>query len=551
MADDEMGRLAMLASALAGRTVTVAALPAGEPAWTDGRTVYLDATAEPRERLEALAVQASLLAGGGLAPDIVRRLAHRRTLTRRYLAIEGRRALLANAWLPPGALGALPAGTCTAATPAESLAAAAGRSPIADPPAAFGVIRPAALLAAGRAGGQAGDAAHVPRRRSGAELPGPDEDSAEDHATSDPFSSPVGGAGALGALLARLTSATRRLSGGGPPGADAPTHARRSATRGAGAVVSTAAAVGADDARPGASGARYPEWDCHRGHYRQAWCTVIEIEAPRTESAPAAPDTRALRTSLARLGLGFTHRRRQPQGDDIDVDAAVAMRVETAAGSTPDEAVYVANLRRRHDLSVLILLDVSGSAAEAGTAGRTVHEQQREAAAALAGALHELGNRVAVFAYSSQGRSAVHLTPIKRFDDRLDAAATARLHGVRPGAYSRLGAAIRHGTAILRERSGTPRRLLVVLSDGLAYDHGYERAYGAADARKALAEAGNEGIGCLCLTIGAATDAEALRQVFGAAAHATIDRPDRLRGLAGPLLRLALDRADIRRRRPA
>ena len=31
--------------------------------------------------------------------------------------------------------------------------------------------------------------------------------------------------------------------------------------------------------------------------------------------------------------------------------------------------------------------------------------------------------------------------------------------------------------------------LLVVLSDGLAYDHGYERAYGAADARRALSEA--------------------------------------------------------------
>ncbi|EUA25907.1 von Willebrand factor type A domain protein [Mycobacterium intracellulare] len=28
----------------------------------------------------------------------------------------------------------------------------------------------------------------------------------------------------------------------------------------------------------------------------------------------------------------------------------------------------------------------------------------------------------------------------------------------------------------------------MVLSDGLAYDHGYERAYGAADARRALTE---------------------------------------------------------------
>ena len=103
-----------------------------------------------------------------------------------------------------------------------------------------------------------------------------------------------------------------------------------------------------------------------------------------------------------------------------------------------------------------------------------------------------------------------------------------RLHGLVPGAYSRLGAAIRHGAAVLEDRGGTSRRLLVVLSDGLAYDHGYEPAYGAADARRALAEARRRGTGCLCLSIGASTDAETLRRVFGSAAHATIPRTEQL-----------------------
>ena len=97
-----------------------------------------------------------------------------------------------------------------------------------------------------------------------------------------------------------------------------------------------------------------------------------------------------------------------------------------------------------------------------------------------------------------------------------------RLDGLVPGAYTRLGAAIRHGAAVLEKRGGTSRRLLVVLSDGFAYDHGYEGAYGEADARRALAEARRRGTGCLCLSIGAGTDAEALRRVFGTAAHATI-----------------------------
>jgi nitric oxide reductase activation protein len=236
------------------------------------------------------------------------------------------------------------------------------------------------------------------------------------------------------------------------------------------------------------------------------------------------------------------------QGDDVDIDAAVEARVETMAGSAPSEAVYVESLCRRRDLSVLVLLDASGSAAEPGGMGRTVHEQQRAAAAALTVALHALGDRVALYAYHSRGRSAVQLAPVKRFDDALDTLVMRRLHGLVPHAYSRLGAAIRHGAAVLEDRGGTSRRLLVVLSDGLAYDHGYESAYGAADARRALVEARRRGTGCLCLSVGASTDAETLRRVFGSAAHATIPRTEQLNEVIGPLFRSALRSAEVLRR---
>ena len=246
------------------------------------------------------------------------------------------------------------------------------------------------------------------------------------------------------------------------------------------------------------------------------------------------------------MGLDSCHR--QVQGADIDIDAAVEARVDVMAGSAPDEAIYIDSLRRRRDLSVLLLLDVSGSVAEPGPTGERIHEQQRTAAAALMVALHHLGDRVALYAFHSQGRSAVHLAPVKRFDDGLDGLVMRRLHGLVPGAYSRLGAAIRHGAAVLEKQGGTSRRLLVVLSDGLAYDHGYERTYGAADAHRALAEARRQGNGCLCLTIGAGTDAEALRRVFGSAAHAAIPRPEQLRHVIGPLFRSAIRSAEVRRR---
>jgi nitric oxide reductase activation protein len=246
--------------------------------------------------------------------------------------------------------------------------------------------------------------------------------------------------------------------------------------------------------------------------------------------------------------MGLHRQHRQSQGDDIDIDAAIEERVEVRAGSVPDEAVYLDSLRRRRDLSVLLLLDVSGSTAEPGTVGRTVHEQQRAAVANLTVALHDLGDRVALYAYYSQGRTAVNMVPVKRFHDHLDARVIRRLNSLEPGAYSRLGAAIRHGSAVLESRGGTSRRLLVVLSDGLAYDHGYERAYGAADARRALIEARRRGTGCVCLTVGAGTDIASLRRVFGSAAHATIARPEQLAGVVGPLFKSAIRSAEVGRR---
>lgn len=553
--DDGPQRLGLLASALAGRTVAVAAGDRGEPAWTDGITVFVDAAESAGHQLESVTVQASLLAGGGLAPDVVRKLIRRPALAKKYLAVEGQRSLAANEDLlplPVRSLIDLDLATRTD-SPATSLTVA-GRDKIADPPATFGVIKARNLLSA-YASTQRSDvnATHDPRRKSQKELPDlqEDTDEADDSDVMDPFSSPVGGGGAAGNLLQRLMSRVRQLSGGGSPGADTPTHRSHKGIRGAGMVASTAVSNTEDagDGEGDGKGRKYPEWDVNRRRYRHDWCTVHEIEPPRKDGHPLArPDVHALRRPLTRLGIGLDHCHRQPQGDDIDIDAAVEARVETLAGSAPDEAFYVDSLRRRRDLAVLVLLDVSGSVAEAGTFGQTVHEQQRAAAAALTIALHELGDRVALYAFQSQGRFAVHLLPVKRFDGGLDALVMQRLGSLTPGAYSRLGAAIRHATSVIAEKAGTSRRLLVVLSDGLAYDHGYERVYGAADARRALGEARRQGIGCLCLTIGAGTDRGELRKVFGSAAHASIPKPTQLADVIGPLLRAALRTADVRRR---
>src|SRR6478735_6763624 len=101
--DDVSGieRLGLLASAIAAREVRVAAAAPGDPAWTDGTTVFIDAAQEPASQVRALAVQASLLAVGSLAPGVLRKLRTNRSAAPRYLAVEGHRALAENeAYLP-------------------------------------------------------------------------------------------------------------------------------------------------------------------------------------------------------------------------------------------------------------------------------------------------------------------------------------------------------------------------------------------------------------------------------------------------------------------
>ena len=544
----------MLASALAGRPLAVAASAAGEPSWTDGQTVFVDPSARSRANLESVAVHASLIAADSLTPDVVDRLIRHPKLARRYLAVEGHRALVANDDLLPGVLTSLAdrevAGRSDSA--ASSLSIAATKGELGDPPAGFGVIRAKKLAASiKRAEVDDAKAGHVARKEATGELEDLDEDAVDDTDDPDLFSSPVGGGGFIGKWLKKMLSSARKTGsdGGGPPGADTPTHRTNSANRGAYAVSSTASASAEEAADVTHDGLKYPEWDAAKGAYRPDWCTVREVEPKIKASATQAIESAiGVRRPLARLGMGLHRRHRQPQGDDIDIDAAVEARVEVRAGSVPDEAVYLDSLRRRRDLSVLLLLDISGSTAEPGTLGRTVHQQQRTAVANLAVALHDLGDRVSLYAYYSQGRAAVSMVPVKRFDDHLDAGIFRRLNSLEPGAYSRLGAAIRHGSAVLERRGGTSRRLLVVLSDGLAYDHGYERDYGAADSRRALNEARRRGIGCVCLTVGAGTDVRSLKKVFGSTAHATIGRPEQLAGVIGPLFRSAVRAAEVRRR---
>jgi nitric oxide reductase activation protein len=296
-------------------------------------------------------------------------------------------------------------------------------------------------------------------------------------------------------------------------------------------------------------GFRYPEWDFARRSYRPEWCTVAEFDPPEvTSDSTALPgDDRMLRRELARIGLSHQRHRRQQHGDILDLNALVEVVVRQAAGIDSDTRIYECRRRTAHDLSVLVLLDTTGSTREASI-GRRVFDQQRELAARLTGALDDLGDRVATFGFFSQGRNAVRFVRVKEFDDRYDVAAQRRLSALSPTGFTRLGAAIRHGTHILNTRGGTSQKLLVIVGDGFPYENDYTGGYAEHDSRKALSEAVIRGVGCVCFSVGSTTDHAVVERVWGGVPHRGLNDSSELAGSARPMFGLALRTAAATKR---
>ncbi len=529
-------RFRLLATHVAGRAVEVAVARAGESAYTDGTTVFVSSDRPADEQRREVLVQCALLAAGSLERRLVRPLRGRPSLARRYLAVEGSRALVELAGRSALAAALTVDVGVRSATPQDSLKVARGRATIADPPAWFGTIRPAQLTSSDTAPGARPTDSDLRLRVAGSNTPDdtPDDEAADDE-DDDARESKILKLFAAPAFTSQgLSEFLRKLMGTSRSGAD---DAAGGELRGGAMHRSSAAGPDArplptpirftDDGRPGAAigvgGALHPEWDVHRKRYLADWCRVLDFPLRASTANPGAgvPVDDVLRRRLSRVGLGPKVLRGRADGDDLDVEALTDFFVDLRSGHSPPEHVYLERRKIARNLGVLILLDASGSATDTDASGLTVHDHQRRAAGTLAATLEELGDRVAVYAFRSEGRHAVHLPTIKTFGQRFGAVGRARLDQLQASGYTRLGAAIRGAGEILKNEAGTPNRLLLVLSDGHPHDDDYEGRYAEADAHKALEELRADGMACLCLSVGASTGLEALERVFGSASFAS------------------------------
>jgi nitric oxide reductase NorD protein len=532
-APEDPGRFRLLATFVAGRSVDVAEAQPGQPAYTNGQVIFVSAGASANEQRREMLLQAALLGAGSLDAGLVKGLRARPWLARRYLTLEGRRVMAALAERVALAAELGRDGEPRTLTADQSLEVARSRAQVPDPPDWFGVIKPSQLLTSSTtAGGKAADK-ELRLEFDPIDLPEADEDADDDadEQTGESkilklFDNPLFQNQALSDYMRKLLGSSRS-PGNDAPGGELQVRAMRRAQEAGPNARPLPTRIHFTDEKPGAAvgvgGALYPEWDVHHNRYRPDWCRVLDFPLTITAdiSAAGVPHDDVLRRRLSRLGLGPKVLRGRADGDDFDIEALIDLFVDLRSGYSPPEHVYLERRKLARNLGVLILLDASGSATDTDSDGLAVHDHQRRAAATLAATLEELGDRVAVYAFRSQGRRAVHLPAIKTFGQRFGAVGRARLNQLQPSGYTRLGAGIRGAGEILKNEAGTPNRLLVVLSDGFPYDDAYEGRYAEADTSKALDELRAEGVACLCLSIGGATATDVLERVFGSSSYAS------------------------------
>lgn len=248
-----------------------------------------------------------------------------------------------------------------------------------------------------------------------------------------------------------------------------------------------------------------PEWDWRANAYHPDHCSVLVGRAAEegddwTPDEAAKRRIRMVKRQFEALRTRPMLLRAQQDGQDLDTDAVVRSRSDLAAGGIGSDRVWTRHSAQDRDLAVMVLVDASLST-DAWVDNRRVLDVEKEALAVFGHGLAACGDPFAVAAFSSRKRQWVKVDTLKDFDEDFGPVVMRRIGAVRPGYYTRIGAALRYAVKRLEERPER-RRLLLVLSDGKPndVDH-YEGRYGVEDTRKAVLEARAKGLTVFGVTV--------------------------------------------------
>jgi nitric oxide reductase NorD protein len=268
----------------------------------------------------------------------------------------------------------------------------------------------------------------------------------------------------------------------------------------------------------------YSEWDYRTQINTPSWVTLRE-RSPKTGDLKIIEDITAqnnhLITRMKNLLLAIQYRgvrriRKQEEGDEIDINAAILAMIDIRLGILPDDRIMMSSLRKTRDISVLVLLDLSGSANQKiHGQDYTVLQLTQKVCVLFADAIEKVGDPLAIHGFNSRGRQEVDYFRFKDFDQPYDDVSKAKIAGMTGDRSTRMGAAIRHATYYLNEQKSS-KKLLMTITDGAPADIDMpDRHYLRYDLKHAVIEAQQSGIHTYCIGLDPKAD-EYVSRIFGA-----------------------------------
>ncbi len=288
----------------------------------------------------------------------------------------------------------------------------------------------------------------------------------------------------------------------------------------------------ADDDTALGEGIWLPEWDYKKRLMRDDYCCLQPMLAADATPAPLPvhlqKTARRLRNQFQALAPARVWYRAQEDGSEIDLDAYERYATQRQLGVVAEDGRLYRELRQGgRDLSCLLLADLSLSTDAAINNEARIIDVIRDSLYLFADALDATGDRFALYGFSSRRRDHVRFHQLKEFDEKYGAKIRGRLLKIKPGYYTRMGAAIRQSTRLLAKQGGN-QKLLLILTDGKPNDlDQYEGRYGIEDTRMAIQEARRQGLRPFCVTIDK-QGRDYLPHIFGNSGYVVIRRPAEL-----------------------
>ncbi len=266
------------------------------------------------------------------------------------------------------------------------------------------------------------------------------------------------------------------------------------------------------------------EWNYRQARMQARHCRIIEQEAS-AQGPEQLPEhlqqlLRQVRLQMARLQPDKGRIRGLLDGE-LDIDACILQRSQ---GEYQRQDCHQQTRPHERDIATLILVDHSLSTEASLNQDLRIIDVIRDSLLLFAESIVSLRDRLALYAFCSQQRHAVHLSALKPFAMSYGPQVRQRIQSLQPAHYTRMGAALRYATEILAEQK-QKERLLLLITDGKPNDSdSYEGRYGVEDTRHAVLEARQRGLRPFCITV----DQDAgsyLPHIFGRQGYILIRQP--------------------------